>query len=377
MRQQLFDVDVEGLIRQIHPKYRAVWEGLAPEDQRALALYFLPHRSAKDVLEPKRPRVIKWYCPFAAQCDFPSGHRYCINVFTGCAHHCEYCYAQAYEPDEAAPKSNFERLLLKDLDDLERWDVPPAPVHLSNSTDPFQPLEATAGHTRLALTEILRHRYRFTTVTILTKNPLLPVRRGYLDLFQALGTLPEDHPRHAEFAARAQPGFVIEVSLAFWREDARQHYDPGAPPLDERIEGLRALHAHGIPLVLRIDPLFPRSPLPTRPPASLADFDLPEAQTLDDLERLAALAKDLHARHVVYSPVKIVQPRGGQLSPTMQALRRVYEACARPAKPVFRGGSWRLPDAIARAHIIQPFLDICRRYDMPAKYCKHNLIETP
>ena len=140
---------------------------------------------------------------------------------------------------------------------------------------------------------------------------------------------------------------------------------------------LHALHAAGIPLVLRIDPLFSRSPLPTLPPASLADFDLPEAQTLDDLEHLVALAKELQVRHVVYSPVKIVQPRGRKLSSTMQALRKVYEACAAPNKPVFRGGSWRLPDEVAQTHIVQPFLDICRRYGVPTKYCKHNLIETP
>lgn len=267
--------------------------------------------------------------------------------------------------------------MARDLADLEAFDVPPAPVHLSNSTDPFQPLEATAGHTRLALEQILRHRHRFTTVTILTKNPLLPVRQGYLDLFQALGTLLSGHPRQVEFAERAQPGFVMEVSLAFWREEARRHYDPGAPSVAKRIAGLRALHATDIPRVLRVDPLFPRSPLPTNPPMTLAEFGLPEAQTLDDLEHLVALADELQVRHVVYSPVKVVQPRGRKLSSTMQVLRHVYEACALPERPIFRGGSWRLPDSVAKAHVVQPFLEICARHGVAAKYCKHNLIETP
>ncbi len=94
----------------------------------------------------------------------------------------------------------------------------------------------------------------------------------------------------------------MEVSLAFWREEARCHYDPGAPSVEDRIAGLHALHTAGIPLVLRIDPLFPRSPLPTKPPTTVADFGLPEAQTLDDLEQLVTLAKELQVRHVVYSP---------------------------------------------------------------------------
>ncbi len=37
----------------------------------------------------------------------------------------------------------------------------------------------------------------------------------------------------------------MEVSLALWREEARQAYDPGAPIVTERIEGLRALQAAG------------------------------------------------------------------------------------------------------------------------------------
>jgi DNA repair photolyase len=377
MPRPFSDIDTDALVARVHPKFRPVWEGRLPAARAALALYFLPHNSAKDVLEPTRPRVIKWYCPFAPQCDFPSGHRYCINVYTGCAHRCEYCYARAYEPDGAATKQNFARLIAKDMEDLEVFDVPPAPVYLSNSTDPFQPLEAVAGHTWLALEQILRHRCRFMTVTILTKNPLLPVQQGYLDLFQALGALPNDHSRQSEFAKRQQPGFVTEVSLAFWREEARAHYDPGAPPVGHRIAGLRALHAAGVPLVLRIDPLFPRSPLPTTPETKVADFGPPEAQTLDDLERLVGLARELHVRHVVYSALKIVQPRGRKLTPTMRALREVYNACACPERLVFRGGSWRLPDAVAQPHVVQPFLNICLRHGVAAKYCKHNLVETP
>lgn len=375
MQRALFDMDDADLIRRVHPKFRPVWEGRSRAEQRALALYFLPHTSKKDLLEPTRPRLIKWYCPFAAQCDFPTGHRYCLNVFTGCTHNCEYCYARAYEPACAGTKGDFARLLEKDLEDLETFDVPPAPVHLSNSTDPFQPLEIEHGHARLALEGIAAHRHRFTTVTMLTKNPSRPVQLGYTDLFRTLATLPTDHPRHVEFRQKRQPGFILQCSLAFWREEAAAAYDPGAPAVRDRIAGLRALHAAGIPLVLRIDPLFPRSPLPCG--GSLADYGLPEAQTLEDLDQLVRLAKELNVRHVVYSALKVVKPRGRTLSPTMQAFRRVYETCARPDKPVWHGNSWRLPDNLAREHIIQPFLDICARHGVAAKYCKQDLIEAP
>lgn len=365
------------LSERVDEKYRPVWDGRSAEERVALARYFLPHSSRKPVLGPTRPRVIKWYCPFAAQSDFPSGHRYCINVYTGCDHKCVYCYAAGYSPDHASRKQNFEKLITKDIEDIERFDVPAAPVHLSNSTDPFQPLEAESEHTKFALEQILAHRNRFTTVTILTKNPLRPIQLGYLGLFKELNLLPPDHPTHEEFKRQNLPGFCIEVSLAFWRERPRAVYDPNAPGIEERKTGIRTLHQAGIPLVLRIDPLFPQSPLTEDSQKTLDDFGLPEAQTIEDLECLVSFAREMDVRHVVYSPAKITQPRGRKLSDTMRAMRTAYEHFAAPEKLVFRGGSWRLPQHIAATKIIKPFLEICRREGVGAKYCKQNLTGTP
>ena len=359
---------------KINPKYKPVWEQYDEKPRTALSNYFLPHNSNKPMLDPTRPRILKWYCPFAAQEDFPSGHRYCINVYTGCDHKCVYCYASGYEPTKASSKKNFDRLLSKDMEDLENFNVPPAPVHLSNSTDPLQPLEGELCHTKYALEQILAHRNRFTTVTILTKNPVMAVKQDYLELFKKLIPLPKDHPKHKEFTQRRHPGFVVEVSLAFWQETARSVYDPGAPTVKQRIEGIKALHQAGIPLVLRIDPLFPRSPISGQ---AIADFGLPELQTLEDIENLVILAKDMNVLHVVYSPCKIVQPRGRRLSEIMQKMRAMYQAFAAPEKLVWLGSSWRLPQDIADSKIVHPFQEICKRHGVKAKYCKTNLIETP
>ena len=352
------------LASRVDPQYAPVWQDKPPQEQTALAMYFLPHGSKKSVLSPTRPRVIKWYCPFANQHSFSSGHRYCINVYTGCAHSCEYCYAAAYELPHPDVKRDFAKLLEKDLADLERFDVPSAPIHLSNSTDPFQPLEATAGHTRLALQELLAHRRRFTSVVVLTKNPRLAVESGCVDLFRKLDS------------SRAQ--FLIEVSLAFWREDARQLYDSGAPSIQDRTESIRQLCREGVRVVLRIDPLFPSSPLSgkTAPAATYQDVGLPLPQTLDDLEQLVTFAREAGVQHVVYSPAKIVQPRMRQLSPVMRRMRSLYEFVAAPERLTFRGGSWRLPPAV-QSDVTGRLLAICRRHGVPAKCCKQNLIETP
>jgi len=367
----------DGLLEKIGPKYRPAWEGKSRPEQAAMAWYYLPHKSSKALLGPSRPRVIKWYCPFADQRDFPSGHRYCINVYIGCAHACDYCYAFAYSPGRAAAKPRFDRMVQQDMADLERFDVPPAPVHLSNSTDPFQPMEADIGHTRLALEQVLIHRHRFTTVTVLTKNPLMGVGKGYLDLFRCLAEIPPSHPRRDQFLRVGGPAFCAEVTLAFWRDEARAAYEPNAPSVQDRIDGVRALRAAGVPVVLRIDPLFPRSPLGVAPAAKLPDFGLIEAQTPEDLTSLVHLAKEVGARHVVYSPLKIVQPRARPLSATMFAIRRVYERLVWPERLVFRGAAWRLPPGIANSRIVSPFLDICRSEGVSAKHCKQNLLETP
>ena len=171
----LFDsgIDVErglSLASRVHRKYRPVFDELPERDRAALAFYFLPHHSKKDIVEVTRPRVIKWYCPFADQQTFPSGHRYCINVYTGCEHGCEYCYAAGYVARQAGCKNMFRADLVKDLDALDAYDVAAAPVHISNSTDPLQPLEQEHRHTLYALETLAQRRHRFTTVTLLTKK---------------------------------------------------------------------------------------------------------------------------------------------------------------------------------------------------------------
>ncbi|MBN2377355.1 MAG: hypothetical protein JXD22_13210 [Sedimentisphaerales bacterium] len=198
----LFDTNIDSglaLAQRVEQKYRPVFDALDPPDRSALAWYFLPHRSSKPVVGVTRPRILKWYCPFADQQQFPSGHRYCINVYVGCSHGCEYCYATGYEPEQANCKKNFERHLLRDLEDLETYNVPPAPVHLSNSTDPFQLLEKQFGQTLFALKQIQRCRHRFTSVVLLTKNPSLAAEHQYLKTLQQLNSLPHDHPHKQMF----------------------------------------------------------------------------------------------------------------------------------------------------------------------------------
>jgi DNA repair photolyase len=376
----LFKIDIDTprgleLAARVHAKYRPVFDSLPQRERAALAFYFLPHESKNEVLNVTRPRVLKWYCPFADQRVFPSGHRYCINVYTGCEHACDYCYAAGYVGDSAHCKDGFRAGLAKDLSALDMYDVPPAPVHISNSTDPLQPLEQKHGHTLFTLRTLAANRARFTTVTVLTKNPNALTDLPYLNALHQLARLPKNHPAAGRFEKCELPALRVECSLAFFNDESRKTLDAGAPSVQSRLDAIRALRREEIPVVLRIDPLFPRDPLTAG--KRMGDFDLPELQKIEDLAKLLEFCRDVGVQHVVYSVAKITRPRRGDISQVTRNLRRVYGYIASEQALVFRGGSWRLPNQIARDIIVKPFLHACEKQGVIAQACKENLISTP
>jgi DNA repair photolyase len=369
--------DALALVDRVDLKFRPAWTGRAAQGQAALALYFLPFDSTEATLAPTRPRIIKWHSPWPDQAATPAGHRYCIDVFSGCAHGCKYCHANGRAKNVASGHDDFHAMIQEDIDDLERLGVPPAPVLLCNGTDPFQPLESRTGHTKFALEQILAHRSRFSSVTVTTKNPMLALHGDYLELFRRLAELPPDHSAAPMFRDRGLPAFRLQVSLPFWRDEARAAYEPDAPAVEDRKEAIRALCDAGVPLVLRIDPLFPRSPLTGCAGTTYVDFGLVEPQTAEDIEGLVGFARDIGADHVVHSPAKIVLPLDRPLSPLMDAMWRAYECAAAPDKLVLRNGGWRLPDSAEPAKVTGPFLDVCSRFGVFAKHHILDMIQTP
>jgi len=363
------------LAAKLDAKYAPALDRYSPAQQAATALYFLPHKSQKEILSVTRPRIIKWYCPFANQKDFPSGHRYCINVYTGCKHKCIYCYAQGYEPQQTSCKNNYKKKLAKDLSELAEYNVPPAPLHLSNSTDPCQPIELTQKLTFHTLKEILKYRKYFTSIVILTKNSSILANDEYMEILKKLATLPDNHQCKETFEKQNVPALRIETSLAFSNQSDADFFDPAAPAIKERMQAIKTLRKNGLAVILRIDPLLPRDPLTNG--KSLKDFNLPDSQSLDKLEILVKFASENSLHHIVYSVAKITQPRYRAMTIEMQNLKSAYEHIAAGQRLVFRGGSWRLPDQIAKEKIVKPFLKICQKYKIPTCFCKQNLLKTP
>ena len=159
------------------------------------------------------------------------------------------------------------------MEDLERFAVPPAPVHVSNSTDPFQPLEREMRHTRYALEQILAHPWSVHDRDHAHQETLAAGEGRLHRPVQGIDGIPGRSQGPSPF-----PGisFEVQVSLAFWREAARRAYDGNAPRVASRCKGIQALTDAGIPVVLRVDPLFPRLPLRSVE-KSMKDFGLDRA----------------------------------------------------------------------------------------------------
>lgn len=163
---------------------------------------------------------------------------YAANLFTGCVHGCEYCYA----PDvlrmdrkefhaEVSVRANVLAQLERDAFKLRQQGVR-SNVFLCFTTDPYQPIEAELKITRSAIKILNGHGLG---VTILTKAGRLA--RRDLDLLAA-------DPRN-EFG----------VTLTHDHPDLARAWEPNAASPDDRIDALTAAWAAGIKTWISMEPV--------------------------------------------------------------------------------------------------------------------------
>ncbi len=157
--------------------------------------------------------------------------KFSLNPYTGCAHACLYCYATSFIKNFYIPriKKNFISQIKKEILKLPQNAL----VSLSNSSDPYQPLEKIYKHTRLFLNLIKNYR-KDLRILIITKSSLVVED---LDILKEL---------------------KCAVSITITSKNLAKILEPGAPPFEERIKALKILKKHGIPLSVRIDPVIPQ-----------------------------------------------------------------------------------------------------------------------
>lgn len=338
-----------------------LFKGLSDEDifRWKAYLYSTPRKpGGKPAL---RTRVIALYDPFARRKDFPAGRRWCVNVYVGCAHACRCCYIAGYikEPFRPREKKNFVKFFERDLKQIRELKLGPAPIHVSNSTDPLQEgLERKHGHTLFLLEQLREHREHFSTITMLTKNPAMLCEPEYLEVI-----------RHLE-------NFQIEATCAFHREETRRRFEPRAPSVPGRLDAIRKLREKGITVSLRLDPIFPREPLPQAffGKSELKDYGAPVAHTEEDIGKLIRFASEVGCKSVIVSPLKLIISRFGENNLRPDYLE-LYAKANNGRKAIRKGTSFRVPWPLYR-HWIEMPRKLGESLGIPVVFCKNNLFRT-
>ena len=165
------------------------------------------------------------------------GVDYAVNPYIGCAHACTYCYAKFmtrwYHKGEkwgsfVDVKKNAKECLLRDVKKRRK-----GVILFSSVTDAYQPAEKKYGLTRSLLEVLVEHDF---PVDILTKSSL--VTRD-IDL---LGRFDE-----------VEVGFTLTA----FDERVRRSFEPGASPIQERLDALKLFSNAGIPTYAFLGPLLP------------------------------------------------------------------------------------------------------------------------
>lgn len=148
------------------------------------------------------------------------------------------------------------------------------------------------------------------------------------------------------------------------------------PPASQRLRAIDRLRAHGIAISLRIDPLYPRDPLPCDlfGKVTLNDYGVQPAQTEADLRYLVQMASHCGCESIIFSGLKIpraLSPRNLRL---MQGWINFYQSYARKFPNLNSQNYLRLPFEYQHGALIQPLVHEAERLGIKTEHCKNNLI---
>ena len=160
-----------------------------------------------------------------------------VNLYSGCAHGCVYCYVPPVlriDRDrfsgDVRPKADVLARLAREARTMAG---DPREILLSFTSDPYQPCERELGLTREALSLMSANRLK---PTVLTKGGEL-ARRDF-DILAAT------------------PGALFAATLTTDDAGESLEWEPGAAPPDERVENLRLAHEAGIGTWVSFEPVF-------------------------------------------------------------------------------------------------------------------------
>ena len=172
------------------------------------------------------------------------GMMYSMNIYQGCEHGCVYCYARnSHEYWGYSAGLDFERRILvkeeapKLLETLlkkKSWKA--HPIVMSGNTDCYQPAEKQFELTKQCLEVFLKYKH---PVAIITKNSLI---LRDLDILKAL----------------AKDNLIkVNISITSLSEATRRVLEPRTATIQRRLETVKALSEHNIPVNVMLAPIIP------------------------------------------------------------------------------------------------------------------------
>ena len=173
--------------------------------------------------------ILREFDPWKSElCTCPT--KLSLNPYTGCPHGCLYCYASSYIPrfSSCRPKVDLLRRLDREASRTSRDLF----VAISNSSDPYPPIEKELGLTRGCL-RILKDRD--FPVQIVTKSDLIA---RDIDLIAGM---------------RA----TVAITVTTLDDSISRRLEPGAPSPRRRLSAIKTLTEADIPVSARIDPIIP------------------------------------------------------------------------------------------------------------------------
>lgn len=172
------------------------------------------------------------------------GMSFSLNPYQGCEHGCIYCYARnSHEYWGLSAGLDFERQilvkknapqLLEALLKKKSWKA--RTIVLSGNTDCYQPAEKTFAITRQLLQLFLKYRH---PVGIITKNALITRDLEVLKELAALNLV------------------VVNISITSLSESTRRILEPRTATIKKRLDTVKILSDHGIPVNVMLAPIIP------------------------------------------------------------------------------------------------------------------------
>jgi DNA repair photolyase len=322
------------------PRDHALFAGMQDEEARAVFAYLFSRPRQAGGVPRLRSRAIGLYDPFCDRRRYNLGVLWQAGPYSCCDHRCAYCYARSYLanfPGGGTVKRGFAAAFSRCLDDLRRLEVPTRHLSMANSTDVLQArLEREHRAALFMFERLARYPGLFASMGVLTKHPDVLL----------------DDERYT--AAMLALGIELQVSIAFYRDEAAAQVEPGAPPPSARRQAVEQLAARGVRVVLRLDPLFPRRI------ASVPDVQSWE----EDVRPLIDWAARVPVAYVITSAMKL---------PFRRNLAGGFHLEMLPAFPIVRGSYRRMAPDAERA-LVSDLREMGAAVGLSVEHCFANIL---